>query len=326
MMYQKIPKNEFDKLFHIRKDRDDNRIIPICPALDDTGKFHMWAPGNGKVIEYKGEPVEQTYFAKEPHSECDFCFKFLNCMYQRATSWDIMRLLDAIGNDIYNLSTCLAKIELYHKVRNDKDIEIHRFVETEVEYIFAVCRSLYDLLQKIARNLWRNSKSFKHSKKELNYSFAKMVLKGENLLTKEELQQNYALTPIFAEFYVKEAPFFKMLRDYRNNIQHNGLSPDYIYKTENGFAVHANSKPFSSFNVWDKNTFLPNNLAPLNPILGYVIRSTLSAMNDFVDIMKKENVLPDEIAPAYLLFMKGYYTDKLSKLSEMIHKNVWYSN
>lgn len=323
MRHQKFPKDEIDKLFHIRKDRDNNRIIPICPALDDLGQFHIWVLGDDKILELKGEPIEQVYFAKKQHSDSDFYFEFLNYMYQRATSVDILKLLDIIRNDVYKLTTCLAKIELYHKLKNKQDIEIHRFVETEVEYLFVLCRRLYDLLQKVACNLWRNNNYFKKcSKNQLNYSFSRMVLNGDNLLTKEELQQTYGLIPAFALFYVNEAPFFKILRNYRNKIIHSGFSMDYIYGTEKGFACHATSEPFSSFNVWNNKTFLPNNLAPLNPVLAHIIGRTLCAMNHFVDIMKKEKVLSDEIAPGYSLFMKGYHTDKLSTLPEMVHKEV----
>ena len=155
-----IDRKELGKMFHIRKDLDSGRMIPIpmC-AVDDEGKFHLWFIQGGEIIEApwgeKGQTefVEGQYFAQKRTLAHDFNLPFMNFMFQRYIRKDTNPILRAIRDDVFNLGTCLEKLELFHKLRNER-IGIHRYVITEIEYIFVVCIRLFDLLQRIAMKLW----------------------------------------------------------------------------------------------------------------------------------------------------------------------------
>lgn len=318
--------SKFDKLFHIRKDIK-KRIIPLCPVLDAEGKWHVWIERGDDFQEVKIiKPVESDYFGQKVDSENDVYFEFMNFMYQRATREDVYPALEAITSDMHNLAACFHKIELFHTLKYEKGIDVNRFIVTEIEYVFSVCRSLFDLFQLVAKKYWGGIKLFdpKIKKRDLKDSFAEMVLKGKEVRTAEELQYRFGLPVVLANFYVQEANFFKKIRDYRDNIYHRGLTPHIIFHTPKGFAVQASYEPFACFNVWKKETFLPNNLAPIKPIIAFAVGKTFDAMNQYVNTLSRIIKFPEEIAPGYFLFMRGHHIHKLAELEDYIENNPWY--
>lgn len=318
--------SKFDKLFHLTKDLN-NRIVPLCPVLDSEGKFHVWIERGSDLLEMKIiKPIESDYFGQKADTEQDIYFDFLNFMYQRCTREDVFPMLEAITNDMHNLAACFQKIELFHKLKYERDIEVNRFIVTEIEYIFSVCRSLFDLFQFIAKKYWDGIVLIDSTikKRSLKDSFAEMALKGEAIRTADELQRRFGLPLPWANFYIQEADFFKKIRKYRNNVHHRGLTPKIIFHTSKGFAIHADYEPFTYFNVWKKETFMPNDLAPIKPIIAFVVKETFGAMNRYINMLARIIKFPEEIAPGYFLFMRGYHIHKLAELEDYIENNQWY--
>ncbi len=322
--------DKYDKLFHIRKDRQ-GRIIPLIPVLDDQGKWHMWLPHEDDLLEIPiVEPVRLDYFAKRPASGNDVYFRFVNFIHQRCLLKSIHYLDSAIREDMHNLAACLAKIEYYFKLRDDKTVDVSRFVATEIEYLFYVCRSLYDLLQKVAKEQWQGTELIDKSilKKPLEDSFAVMALKGprqqEIVRSAQELHTKYGLTPRWSQYYPREAPFFKKLRRFRNDIDHKGLSPGDIFVTPKGFAVRSDYEPFATFGIWKEKTFLAGDLTPIKPVLAHVIQETIGALERFVDVLSGEIKFPEDIAPGYFVFLRGPHIEKLARLDGYIKDDVWY--
>jgi hypothetical protein len=205
---------------------------------------------------------------------------------------------------------------------------IKRMVSTEIEYIFTVCRSLFDLFQKIASHLWKLSK-IDSKIGDLPYSFSSMVYSNSNkyiVRTPKEFADKFGLPESWAKFYIKHAILFNPIRKFREDIIHYGKTVDHIYKTERGFAVSADFKPFADLNVWNKDTFLQNNLAPLKPIVASVIMSALTVMGNFAILFSQSITLPPDIAPGYHVYMAGPYTSKLQprELSTYFTSNCWY--
>lgn len=318
--------SKFDKLFYLRKDIN-NRIVPVLSALDVEGKWHVWLDQGNDFLEIKPiKPVESLYFAQKIDSEKDVFFEFLNYLYQRGTREDTYPILKDITNDMYNLSACLQKLELFHRLEKEQEMDVRRFVTTEIEYVFGVCRSLFDLFQLVAKKYWDGIVLFNtnHRKRELKDSFGDMVLKGGVARSSKELQDKFGLPSQWADFYVREADFFKKIRKYRDDIHHRGLTTDMIFHTPKGFAIQATYESFAGFNVWKSETFFPNNLAPIKPIIAFVIKETFSAMNRYIQMLAKIIKFPEEIAPGYFLFMRGYHIHKLVELEYCIENNPWY--
>ena len=234
-------KAEAAKLFHVRQDFG-RRVLPLCPAFDDARKLHYWIPSeNNTLMELPVSRVaEGDYFAKQPDSADDFFFFFLHFCYQHVLDYAPAPFLSAIVDDVLNLSASLAKLEFLHANRNET-FRLSRPVITEMEYIFSTCRSLYDLLQKVAAALWA-----KVSGKDLPDSFNSMVYHGESLRSPEDLCSKYGLTAPLANFYHTEAPAFRQIRDLRVKIEHHGLAMQTIFAMNEGFGVSSSFGPLAA--------------------------------------------------------------------------------
>ncbi|RPJ56684.1 MAG: hypothetical protein EHM12_10030, partial [Dehalococcoidia bacterium] len=315
-----MTRQELKKIFYI-EDINQNRVFPMLPAYDDDAKFHYWIEKNGIITELLAEPILGDYFSKIKQSENDYYFEFLDFFYQKLLIPDLEHIINSISNDIHNLSASLDQIDLFYKLslldeyKKDyqKFVLLKRYIITEIEYIFISCRSMYDLLQKIIRATWKRIKFIDTTskKRELPTSFRECVISNEKLLSKDEITKKYLLSDKLSEYYVSEGQVFKKIRDFRVKIEHDGLTPDKIFISDNGFSIYSEYKSFKEFNIWKEETFLPNNLAPLKPILAYVIYSTINAMNKFVNAIEKEIIFMKKVAPEYKLFMRGPATSQL---------------
>lgn len=313
-----------EPFYHLRKDAG---IIIDLPVQDDAGRFHMWRRNGSDWIRIQpSDIIESDYFAKAPAAPGDVCFSFVNFLMQHCRNVKALSLWGAVRSDMHNLGTCFRKLELYHEKRTDKSCDTRRFVITEIEYVIGVCRSLYDLQQRIAKELWGSVELLDKSvhKQNLPSSFADMALTGDGARSIVELRTKYGLSPALASFYFGEADFFRKLRKFRNDIEHLGLTPEFIFATPKGFAVNADSKPFAQFGVWKEETFLPNKLAPLKPVIAHIVKETLFSMGRFVEALTKEIKFPDEIAPGYTVYMRGRYTDRLLQLAQYVESDQWY--
>jgi len=327
-----IQKSELKKLFHI-DDSLKRRTIPLISVLDEEKNLHSWLPKGDKLIKIRfSDIVEGEYFAKERLSNDDVLLNFINFIFQKFYNGETASIMIALISDIRNMATCLKKIRLYHNIRNDKNISVQRFVSSEIEYFVGISRCVYDLFQLVVNVIWDSIKLFdsKANKQQLKDSFADMVLKNNNPISAQEIQEKYGLPPNCAKFYEKETPFFKVIKDYRDNVQHFGLTPENtIFPTDYGFAIPSNYKPFATFDIWKEEMFLkdnPNKLIPLLPALAYVIKETIGMMDRFLDSISKNFIFPKDIAPGYYVFLRGKHINELNKLDEYINKNYWYES
>lgn len=329
-----IDREELSKLFFLADDLH-GRAVPLHPVYDpEYDGEHMpdWADDpdwflaviqNGEVHWVDGYPAESRYFGKEAASDQDVFFPFVHVYTQHASWPSLMGILERIEDDIQNLAVCMSKIALYQHLSQSSTFETRRFVVSEIEYIFSVCRSLYDLLQDIARNSWDIVQLEDGGKNALPSSFASMALSGDEPVPVEKLEEKYGLSPTLAEFYESEAEEFARIRSFRDSILHHGRTMNLIFVTEEGYSVQSSMEPFTSFDVWDDDTFLENDLAPIWPPIAYAISHTIGAMNRFSQALTSEIAFPPEIAPEYKVFIRGPYVHNLGHLGELMNEDVW---
>jgi hypothetical protein len=328
---QTISLDELAKLPYFDCKDLGGRLVPVFPCLNDDREWEIYVFDQNTIINIKGTPVEVDYFARSADKETDIYIEFLNFITKRAYWSDVVFFIDGIRNDIHNLGASLEKIDLFFKVWKEARLQgmerdVARFVSTELEYVFTVCRSLFDLLQEVISRLWKrvklNDTSIK--KRNLPQSFRKVVLKDGQLIGPDEIKTRYGLPQQLAEFYYKAAPFFIRLRNYRDDILHSGRGFDLIFQTERGFAIKKDLEPFSSFDIWKDEDLLPNNLASLRPLVAYVITETLRTCEEFAAIMEQTIELPPDIAPGYLLFLRGHHIGSLLKMKVILEKERWW--
>lgn len=322
---------DLEMLFHLR-DNFHGRVVPKLSVYDpDCGGEHGpdWADDlDWFTWHYDGEGVvitdapssEGAYFAKEAASKKDLFFPFINFYIQHATTPDLLGIITDIVDDVHNLATCLSKIALYQHLDINSNFPTRRFAISEIEYIFSVCRSIYDQLQFLAMKSWERVQT--KGKNQMPPTFSKVVLHGNDTISSKYLEKKYGIPASLAEFYEREAEEFKKIRMFRDGVLHHGKTVRGLVTLDEGYAVHSSFEPFARFGVWDEE-FIKNRYAPLWPPLAHVIRHTLTAMNRFRMAIIAEISFPPEIAPGYNVCMRGEHLHNLGYLESLIDKDVW---
>lgn len=280
----------------------------------DDGSWRCWIAAGDQLIEMKAWPAESVYFSKDGAAPTDIAFHFLDFMSQQASFPQVMPALFGIRDDYFNLSASLAKIQHLHATRAAVKDGCARMVVSEVEYVFLVCRSIFDLLQEIALKLWDTIQLMDSSveKKPLKESFNAMTQFEGKPATRESLERRFGLPAPLADYYVRWQGFFHLLRGFRDNVVHRGSQVQTIFTGESGFLISKSLRPFLDMDVWQENERLPNDLVPLMPALGVVVYKTLEACDDFSMTLSQMVRFPPPIVPGMRLFMRGYFNESLS--------------
>ena len=274
----------------------------------------MWIPAGNQLIEVKAWPAEAFYFSVEPESSVDIYLHFLDFIAQRASFPELQKAICGLQDDVFNLSASLAKVLHLHTARDVVGTGVSRMVVTEVEYLFSVCKSIYDLLQEIASSLWETIHLHDSSvrKKPLKETFSKMVLFKGRESTQQELSERFGLPQPLAAYCPRNAKFFMSLRDIRDSIVHRGSQIQTIFSSDTGFLIQRSLKPFSDMEIWRDEERHSNDLVPLFPALGVVIHNTLSACEDFSSTIEQVIQFPPPVVPGMKLFMRGYFNGLFS--------------
>ncbi len=317
---------EIKKIPYLVHEKLLGRMIPTL-SFFDKGEWRRWFLHNGELLEIKGGiPIEAVYFSVDQEQETDLYLNFLNFVVQRAF-WPeaAAHYLNGIRSDIHNLATSLAKLDYFYKTRGDIP-GIQRWATTEIEYIFFVCRSIFDLLQKTIASIWDKVEltDKKIYKTKLPSSFSDMSLYDNKLQTDEEIVKRKHIPIDFAQFYIRQSQFFQMLKRYRDDLMHKGEDVAWVYATERGFAIQDHTIPFRDFGVWNEEHKLPNGLASARPIIAHVIHQTLQACEDFSTTIQKIILFPPEIVPGFRLFIRGQNMSYLLDLDRIQQNCLWW--
>lgn len=330
-----IEPEELNKLSHLRDDIG-NRAVPILSIYDsdyDTSGLPDWTDNedwlifhihDGEVVPIKGETVVGSYFGTERADEDDLEIPFLNFYYQHASWPDVMGILPQIVADIRLLSVSLMKIASFQYYSQRSSLGYEPFVRSELEYIFGVCRSLYDHVQFIIAKTWEHIEPTGGDWNELSTSFSSVALHGEEPIDTDQLVEKYNIPIPLAVFYEEEAEIFMKIREYRDNIFHEGETPRRIIKSERGFRVRTQDRPYNQFtDSWNDERVDENGVAPLWPFVAYIIGHTISMINRARGAWAKQIQWPPEIAPGYRHFIRGRHIHQLRHVGDLKEDDPW---
>ncbi len=335
-----IAQKELAKLPYVKLDELQGRVPFLLSVWDDTAsRFRMWLPNTkGGLMEMKagGEPAEADYLGRVAESETDLDIPFLDFMHKRACWPRVRHWISSLRDDIHNLAASLAKIEHFFECSEGGDDAKHipgvsRFVVTEVEYIFVVCRSLFDILQEIVARLWQtirlHDETANSRKRALKKSFRPMVLSGrEELITAAQLIEKFALPEQLARFYCDAGPFFRELMHYRDSVIHGGGRDgvDLVLATPRGFGVFKPFRAFESFGIWKPDDDYNENVVALQRAVAFAVWRTIETCNEFAAAVSRTIEFPPDMAPEYRLFVRGYHTDALIRARRVYEGgNAW---
>lgn len=321
-----INASELEKVSYLKIQPGDDRIVPLQPCYLEDGEWESWIPINDQLFPLRMvDSAEQLYFGKNRAKESDGFSAFFNLILKRALWKDVYGYTFDILDDIYNLSASVEKIDLFHNLWINKTETIQsRFISTELEFIFVTCRSLYDLLQKVAKAICgRISYTDGSRPKKLPESFADMTLRSGGLKSSEIIASTYKVHEQFAQFYARQGAFFAWLRGYRDRINHYGAGFAQVFITERGFAVSTKQEPFSRLYIWNESNTQGNDLGSVKTVLFYVMTNTLLAIEDFAHVIGTTVQLPYDLAPDHYIFMRGFHVHRLLELGSYLHDHPW---
>ena len=184
-----------------------------------NSEWHVWLKLQDHLAKIAGTPSEGHYFGDCPDKATDQSFELLNLMAQHTLTREMLRIFGALSSDIRNLAASLAKCRFIFRHQTANDASLHRFIETETEFLVTTCRSVFDLLQEAVADHWKMTVlADGRPKQVLPKKRFKEVMrtKDDGDLTPEHLEEKYGLTPDFAQWYVSQALFFALLKDVRD--------------------------------------------------------------------------------------------------------------
>ncbi len=309
-----------------------NRTINIVP-LWDGNEWHVWIPqADGTLLKMRPrDSTHSDYVAAQPARDDDLHLPFLEFMWKHASWPDVAVRVRALSEDVHNLAASMAKIDHAFACRKTIGPGVTKFVATEVEYVFGVCRSLFDLLQEIIAAVWERIElldpELQRSKRKLPSSFAKMALRGEHPIESDEISAKYQLPPAIASFFTVHVNFFKALRRYRNDVVHGLAGQQLIFDTPRGFGLPAWGNPFDEMIEWKDEDRYNERVVSLRPVLGHVICNTIYACNGFTDVISKNIAFPPDVAPGYGYFMRSYHNAALLAVQDVHRRkaNPWWT-
>jgi hypothetical protein len=316
--------DELRKISYIDADVVQGRTVQLMPLWDGTN-WRMWFNlGTGVLIEGKiVDAVESDYVAKSAARETDLFIPFIHIMCQHVSYPEVVGFITAISDDFHNMGTSIAKLKHFWKFRNEiGNGSEARFASTELEYLVALCRTVFDLLQETFSLLWANSVRLTSLEDEafrkghpLPKTFSKMVLdQKERPRTADEIVDKFRLPPPLAQQFADAAPFFAQLRKVRDRVIHSGGNFRGVFSTERGFCVDPKTLPFKDFAGWKSEHQYNENISTILPWLADLVIRTIETCNGLVGTFAQIIVPPPAIAPNYLIFVRGPHNDALASL------------
>lgn len=322
-----VSKDDIAKVSYIEVDSFDERVIPLQPCYLGESNWESWFSTEIGLLPCKiVDVIDACYFSEEKARDTDIYIGFIDLIMKRAYFKELVHFENGILEDINNLSASVVKINTFHDMwRKDKNIISRRFITTELEYIFKVCRSLFDLLQEIIMKIWARFQYIDTALevKKLPPRFSKMVLHNSKPSTSQEIAERYFIPLPLAEFYERNSKFFFWLRSYRDKISHGGNSIQSLYIMDDGFAISTKNEPFEGLHIWEHSELKPNGLGSVRAVVSYAILNTLCALEDFSVVIQSIMQLPPDIAPKYNVYARGENLGVLLELHTYVGENAW---
>ncbi|MGI9840700.1 hypothetical protein [Vibrio parahaemolyticus] len=322
-----ISLEELKKVSYLKIDRVDDRIIPMQSCYHANGEWESWIDANGSLMKIQlVDVVDACYFAKSPAKSTDVHLKFISFLLKKAYFKELVHFERGLSEDINNLCTSIEKIELFHEVWLREPDRINwRFVTTEIEYVFKVCRSLFDLLQEIIYRIWERFEFLdgNSNKKKLKKSFREMLYKSGELSSAAEISERFNIPEVLAEYYVRQSEFFVWLKEYRDKIVHGGNNVEHVLTLDEGFAVSIDQPVFQGLHIWDITEIKNNRLGSLRTLLAYAVLNTISAVEQCSVVLQQMVRFPPDIAPEHEVFIRGCNLSILKDLHTYAGGNEW---
>ena len=245
-----IAKNELTKLPYLIYIPIDGRIVPLQTYYEHkNGRWLKWIVADGKLQELRIiDLYHGTYISDKPVTpERDYRMPFAETVLKYFCTPKISDRMHQASQDLIN---CLGYIEKYfillHHAQQFRGTNAEALLQIELEGIFGLHRSYYDLLQQIVNEVYYR---YTTQRITLPDSFHKVVQKEP-----EELANKYHFPQPLVQFYQNKRSLFIACRQIRDNVFHHGYSLGSILTFDDGFAICVDEEPWTTLtpiiNLW----------------------------------------------------------------------------
>ena len=315
---KQVHREELKKIPYIDNLPLDDRVVHLYPYFDETKNgFITYAPNiDGTLTWVWAEPLESLYYTKSKSSDLnDIYLDFNNVLIQNYSYPSINYYLNGIIKDILNCSAFFEKYFIFHDLYlNSNDLSIRSLINTEIEYFFGNIRSIYDLLQKIIKSLWKIETG-----ENLPSSFANVVKQSD-----EDLKTKYGLNDPLINYYNTMKDLFQICKKIRDDIHHNGHTIDFIFCDEDGFAIQNSDPTFSQFvHVWPIEKIKKNGLVSLLALASFITKQTIENLDNLSLAILPSISHGPPLSNTHKVILRGPYINHLNNLDKYIDEQ-WY--
>lgn len=306
------------------------RLMPLW----DGDRWHLWLPGPKGLIHLNPvDAVQINYVARQPASENDVVIPFIELMWQHASWAPICGAISGISDDFHNLGTSIEKLNCFFVHRREIS-GVGQFAKTELEYVFILSRSVFDLLHEVIAWIWTHTVRLfdtgaeaRRKRHRLPEKFSKLVLANGKARCAEELVDAYAIPPAMAQTYADVAAFFLQIRRFRDEIVHLGKDPQMLFVTDRGFCVPKSAFGFGALPFWKPEHHDNENIISLLPLLAHVVLGTIESCGALMLSLATAVQLPPPMAPGYRVFVRGLHNESLLWLLHVAEGgSAWWSD
>jgi hypothetical protein len=303
----------------------DGRAVLLPPYFDDTDStFKMYIPHKDKLTWMRAKPYLAWYYANSLVDESNDMYIVL--FDNLARNFSFRSIINNFWRIILDVRNCGSIIEKYfiflENYKETKNIEISFMMETDLEYFFGNIRSIYDLLQKIIRDLWKKEVGV-----HLPLSFADMIKQNH-----QTLKAKYNLPEPLVNYYINSGIFFNKCRDVRDSIFHamhrsgaKGNDFMVIFCTDEGFALSKEDPilhDILELNIWPEEKIKENGLISILALLAYITKEVLKNFDMLSDALTHSITQYPSVSEKQL-FYRGPFNKHLLKLDDYIEKQ-WF--
>lgn len=309
---------EFKKVPYVARIPHDGRSVPLQPFYDRTdNSWKQFIPDGSRLTQIPAKPGESSYFSETiVDPERDMYLKLADTIIRSFSYQSAMDVRFQITARIIYSAVVLEKYFLsLIRYRNTRDILVTDLVVTDLEFLLANTRMIYDLIQKLFSDLWRRKTGV-----NLPESFRKVVQR-----TREDLQSSYGLPEAMIWYYSSSKDFFFKMRALRDAIVHfsaNAPPQRFVFCYEDGFAVKkGNGFPDQlalSFDIWPQEKIKPNGHVSVLALISYLNKMVLENTDNFSDALVQAIVPPPAITDSYKLFLRSPYLHHLLKVGRYL--------
>lgn len=330
MITLEISRKDIQKLPYVTSIPQDGRIVPLQTFYDAAvNDWFLYMPhGQAELIRIQdGETISGSYLGRaKADPKMDIEIQLGGLIIQHLSFSGTLAALGKMENNFHRSAAVMEKYHVIWRQRNQSHSSAALLIESELEYLVFLIRSLYDRLQDIVRDLCGrfvrlDDRSVKAMNK-LPSSFADVVIQNDAIREPDDLISRYRMPEPLAHWYHAEAPFFRELRQLRNGIAHHGRRAPTIFETEWGFAVSPSDPPWNMFAEWPVELQWKGRLGSLRAIFAGFIAHSFEATTRFASTIPILLDLPPALGEDLHFFVRSPFGHQLVRLSAM-RKQPW---